>query len=325
VGRRTRAALQVGVAVALLVAVVAVVGGEPFRRALGVVTPGTTVAALGLGALATVGQALRWRAVVLARQQRTPAAASGPGVTAAGSRLTRGRSVGEYYRAQLLNAVLPGGLAGDLLRAHRAREPRRGGWVSSAAAVLVERLAGSALLLGVAAAVVAAASPAWAVGLAAAALVLAVVVVRAVGRVPAGVHAAVWGWSAVALGALVALSAVAAVAVPAADGDPRPDVRGTAVLAVLALLGMSLPVGVGGFGPREALAAVAAGTAGTTPGQAVAVTAGYGVLAALAAAPGLVLLLIDLARWSGRGRADGREVELDRDVLPEDEAPRGRP
>jgi hypothetical protein len=342
---RWRAVLQVSGAVAVLVAVVALVGGEPFRAALGVLTPLTALAALALGGLATAAQALRWRVVVAARGAPP---------------LGRGTAVGEYYRSALLNAVLPGGLAGDVLRAHRARGPGRGtgrgGWRTSAAAVLVERLAGTALLLGVGAVVLALVAgdqrgagtgALWAAAPAVVALVLLVGVGRAVGA-GARHQAAVWGWSLLALGALVGLFAVAAVQLARGPAPAGPDAVGTAVLAVLALLGMSVPLGVGGFGPREALAALGAGVAGTTPGEAVAVTAGYGVLAAVAALPGLLLLALDLVRApagrprpgedrrSGRDPLAGglalgargpqrREVELDGDVVTEQEAPRGGP
>ena len=296
--RWLRASLQAAAGVGLLALVVHLVGTGPFRRALGVFTPDSAVAALVLGAVATSAQALRWRAVAAVRSGG-PSRAGDLDDAEEGRPMGAGRAVGECYRAGVLNAVLPGGLAGDVLRAHRAR--RRGGWWRSATSVGVERLAGTAALLAVGAAVLSVAAGqarGWALALAVAAGVLVVVVTRALVAAPVRVHLAVWGWSVLGLAALVALFAVAAAVV---SGGSSPGAAGTAVLAVLALLGMSLPVGAGGFGPREALAAAASDAAGTTPAAAVALAAGYGVLAVLSTAPGAVLLLADLAGSSRRG------------------------
>jgi len=300
VNRWLRASLQAAAGVGLLALVVHLVGAGPFRQAVGVLTPPTAVAALVLGAVATSAQALRWRAVAAVRSG-APSPAEGSHDAEESRPMGAGRAVGECYRAGVLNAVLPGGLAGDVLRAHRARQ--HGGWWRSATSVGVERLAGTAVLLAVGAAVlsgVAGQARGWALALAVAAGVLLVLVTRALVAAPVGVHLAVWGWSALGLAALVALFAVAAAVVGDGSGT---DAAGTAVLAVLALLGMSLPVGAGGFGPREALAAAASDAAGTTPAAAVALAAGYGVLAVLSTAPGAVLLLADLARSRRRVRA----------------------
>lgn len=65
-------------------------------------------------------------------------------------------------------------------------------------------------------------------------------------------------------------------------------------LAVLALVAMGLPVNVGGFGPREGVAAWAFGAAGLGASSGVAVAVVYGVLSFVAALPGVVVLI---ARW----------------------------
>src|SRR5690606_41925084 len=64
--------------------------------------------------------------------------------------------------------------------------------------------------------------------------------------------------------------------------------------AVLALLAMSLPLNVGGWGPREGVTAWAFGAAGLGAGQGLAVAVVYGVLCLVASLPGPVVLA---ARW----------------------------
>src|SRR5918993_2898079 len=62
-------------------------------------------------------------------------------------------------------------------------------------------------------------------------------------------------------------------------------------LALLALLAMSLPVNVAGFGPREGVAAWAFGAAGLTAAQGVATGVAYGVLVLVGSLPGAAVLL----------------------------------
>ncbi|EST35233.1 hypothetical protein M878_07115, partial [Streptomyces roseochromogenus subsp. oscitans DS 12.976] len=67
-------------------------------------------------------------------------------------------------------------------------------------------------------------------------------------------------------------------------------------LAVLALVAMGLPLNVGGFGPREGVAAWAFAAAGLDAGTGVAVAVVYGVLSFVASLPGAVVLAV---RWYG--------------------------
>uniref|UniRef100_UPI00187324DE lysylphosphatidylglycerol synthase domain-containing protein n=1 Tax=Nocardiopsis salina TaxID=245836 RepID=UPI00187324DE len=62
-------------------------------------------------------------------------------------------------------------------------------------------------------------------------------------------------------------------------------------LAVVALLAMSIPVNVGGWGPREAATAAAFAAAGLGAQAGVTVSVVYGLLALVAAAPGAVSLV----------------------------------
>jgi hypothetical protein len=65
-------------------------------------------------------------------------------------------------------------------------------------------------------------------------------------------------------------------------------------LALLALLAMGLPVNVGGWGPREGVAAWAFGAAGLTVAQGVASAVVYGTLVFVSSLPGAVIVLV---RW----------------------------
>jgi hypothetical protein len=74
-------------------------------------------------------------------------------------------------------------------------------------------------------------------------------------------------------------------------------------LAVLALLAMSLPLNVGGWGPREGVTAWAFGAAGLGAGDGLAVAVVYGVLGFAASLPGV---LVPAAHWFASLRAAGR-------------------
>ena len=89
--------------VGILVALVSLLGTKAFAAGLSVLSPGAVLAALGIGLVTTVLSALRWRLVA----QRVGLAL----------RLTD--AIAETYRAIFLNAVLPGGVLGDVDRAVR--------------------------------------------------------------------------------------------------------------------------------------------------------------------------------------------------------------
>ena len=57
-------------------------------------------------------------------------------------------------------------------------------------------------------------------------------------------------------------------------------------LTLLALLAMALPLNIGGWGPREGVAAWAFGAAGLSAAQGVATAVVYGVLVLVASLPG---------------------------------------
>ncbi|WP_017568735.1 hypothetical protein [Nocardiopsis halotolerans] len=76
-------------------------------------------------------------------------------------------------------------------------------------------------------------------------------------------------------------------------------------LLILALLAMSVPVNVGGWGPREAVTALAFGAAGLGSRTGLTVSVVYGLLALVAALPGAVVLLARAARAFTRGPRPG--------------------
>lgn len=286
-GRRCRLAL--GAALALLL--VWRLGSGPFLAGLRGLDPGLLVLGLLLGAVVTTSCAWRWTLVA----------------RAVGVPLSLRAATAACYRAQLLNTVLPGGVLGDVDRGlrhgvrvlDRARALRAVAWerfsgqavqvtATVALLVLLPRSPGAAppLLVG-------ATGVAVALGAAGA---VAVVTGRVRGRPgPLRAEAAavlgrrtlpgVVGSSLLATASHVVMFVVAARAV----GVAAP----TAVLVPLVLLvlvAMVVPVGLGGWGPREGAAAWAFAAAGLDVGQGVAAAVVFGVMSLAAGLPGLVLL-----------------------------------
>lgn len=265
------AAGQAAAGLGLLAVLFRVLGTDAVRSALGILTPATVALALGAGLVATTAQAQRWRLV--ARSRGTP--------------IGFGESLAECWASGLVNLLLPGGVAGDAVRVLRRR--RRGdSWPGAGGSVLGERLAGTSVLL--AAGVV----PALAVGgwLAAAlglgALAVGAVAWRATSGAPARDRAGVWALSVLAWACYQGLFLLAAVRT--APQETLANLWGTTVLG---LAGMSVPVGVGGWGPREGITALAAMAHGLPAGTGFAISIGYGLLALISALPGAVVL----ARW----------------------------
>lgn len=275
----------------------------------------TLIAALGIGLVTTVFSAWRWQLV-----------ARGLGI-----RLPLGPAVSDYYRALFLNAALPGGVLGDVHRA--VRHGRSTGDLGRGVrAVVLERVAGQiALAVTGAAVLLTLPSPvrdqtrhlAAPVALAAAgafAITLALRPNRAPSRRGRALRRAlaearegllsrrngpgVALSSAVVLAGHIAMFVVAAhVAVPAGTTVPLIVLL---PLAVLALVAMGLPLNVGGFGPREGVAAWAFGAAGLGASTGVAVAVVYGVLSFVAGLPGAFVLV---ARWYTAIRTGSRPAE----------------
>jgi uncharacterized membrane protein YbhN (UPF0104 family) len=272
------------------------VGARPFLDGLRLIDVGPVLAALGIGLVTTVCSAYRW--CLIARRL--------------GLRLALVPAVADYYRALLLNAVLPAGVLGD---AHRAVDHgRRTGDVGRGVrAVVLERLAGQLVLIAAGVAVLfaepsrvtalAGHPPGGAAALIAAAtglVLVAAVAVRARVRLDRGrlptravladarvlVAPAVLALSAAALSGYLGLFLVAA----RTAGATAPVTR-LAPLLVLSLVAMSLPLNIGGWGPREAACTLAFAAAGLDAAQGLTTAVVYGVLTLVAALPGVVVLL----------------------------------
>ncbi|MDU0301800.1 lysylphosphatidylglycerol synthase transmembrane domain-containing protein, partial [Streptomyces sp. PAL114] len=233
----------------------------------------TLAAALGIGLVTTVFSAWRWALV-----------ARGIGI-----RLTLGAAVADYYRALFLNAALPGGVLGDVHRAVRHGKDA-GDLGRGVRAVVLERTAGQLALFAAGGVVlltmpspvrdqVRHAAPLAGLGLlGACAVVLALRMNRAPsGRKPTAVRGmlaeARQGLLSRAAGPGVLVSSVVVLAGYVAMFVLAADVAGVGApvaellpLALLALLAMSLPLNVGGWGPREGVAAWAFGAAGLGAG-----------------------------------------------------------
>ena len=88
-------------------------------------------------------------------------------------------------------------------------------------------------------------------------------------------------------------------------------------LALLVLLAMAVPANVGGWGPREGVAAWAFGAAGLGAALGVTTAVVYGVLALVAALPGAVVLIADwLRRDTGRRARSARAATTDDSCHP---------
>lgn len=278
--RRRRAALRVLLAagqaaagLVLLAALFRVLGTDAVRSAVGILSPVTVALALGAGLVATGAQAQRWRLVARSR----------------GARIGFREALGECWAAGLVNLLLPGGVTGDAVRVLRRR--RRGdSWPGAGGSVVGERLAGTSVLLaaGVVPALVVGGWLAAALGLGA--LVVGTIAWRSTSGAPARDRAGVWALSVLAWACYQGLFLLAAVRT--APQEALADLWGTTVLG---LAGMSVPVGVGGWGPREGITTLAAMAHGLPAGTGFAISIGYGLLALISALPGALVLL----RWVG--------------------------
>jgi uncharacterized membrane protein YbhN (UPF0104 family) len=270
-------------------------GSGPFVDAWHVTTWSALVAAGALTGLATATSAWRWR--VVAGRLGVPLGARA--------------ALAAYYRSQLLNATLPGGVLGD---AHRAVRHGRavGDLGAGLRATVWERISGQ-VLQGLLLVTVLLVVPSPLRGLAPSALVVAALIVLLVwavrrtsllGGVAArdlrtlvvpGTVAPVALASVCSTGAHVAVFLVAAhaVGVEASWTTLLP-------LALLVLTASALPLSVAGWGPREGVTAWAFSVAGLGAGQGLTVSVVYGVLATAATLPGVVVLLADAVGHRGR-------------------------
>jgi uncharacterized membrane protein YbhN (UPF0104 family) len=234
------------------------------------------------------------------------------------------KAIGDYYLGTLLNQLLPGGVAGDAVRAVRNRANGDGGWKVPAQAVLFERVAGQGVFFVIATFGVmlwpllgGAAIPEdlrhllsgfalFAAGLAIVFLLLLRLPPRrvqlaALKTALAQVFLRNRAWIAQTLFSLVIVASYIAMFMfaSAAVGAPLPALA--AVTAIpLCLLMMLIPATIAGWGAREAAAAALWPLFGYAASDGVAASILYGILALAGAAPGLVFILAAL--FSRRNR-----------------------
>lgn len=244
-----------------------------------------------------------------------------------------GAAVASCYRAQFLNATLPGGILGD---AHRGvRHGRDAGDAGRGVrAVVWERLAGQVVQAVIAVVVllllpspVRSSAPAMLAVLAAgfaAAAVMARQAARAgrvswVGRMLRALRADVRcglmarrAWPGVALASTVAVAGhLSTYLVAARAVGVTTSLLTVLPLALLVLLAAGLPLNVAGWGPREGMAAWSFSAAGLGADQGVATAVAYGAIVVVATLPGAVVLMVESARHGA-----ARPVEPSPSVRP---------
>ncbi|GAA0495681.1 hypothetical protein Ade02nite_18310 [Paractinoplanes deccanensis] len=259
--------------------------------------------AFGIGVVTTVFSAWRWCLV-----------ARGLGL-----RLTLRGAIADYYKALFLNAALPGGVLGDVDRAvtHGRDE---GDVARSVRAVVLERTAGQLVLIGVGVTVLLTmpspvltalsrhgATVAVVAAAVAASVVILLLAVRRLRQGGSRVASAVRtgaaeirtgllarrNWPGITLASTAVLVGhLATFVVAARAAGSTASLTRLAPLMLLALLAMSLPLNVGGWGPREAVTAWAFGAAGLSATQGLTTAVVYGVFAFVAALPGAAVLLV---------------------------------
>lgn len=274
--------------VAILAVLVWRLGTGPFLEGVRGLRPGTLLAAIAIGAMTTVCSAWRWRVVAGALGLGLPLRAA----TAA------------YYRSQFLNSALPGGVLGDVHRGLR-HGADAGDLGHGVRAVVWERIGGQAvqiaLALGVLLALPSPVRPAVPVA-AAVAIAAALVLFRFVGEARRALLQPAT-WPPVLLASLLVVAghlAMFGLAARAA-GVHVPPAR-LLPLALVVLLGAAIPLNVGGWGPREGVAAWIFAAAGWGAGAGTAVATAFGVLTLVSVLPGAAVLL------AGRRRPAPRAV-----------------
>ena len=284
-------------------------GTGPFLDGVRLISVWSLLAATCITVLTTVCSAWRWQTV-----------ARGLGVG-----LPLGTAIAAYYRSQFLNSTLPGGVIGDVHRGVRhgldagdvGRGLRAVGWERAAGQVVFVVLAVVALLVldfpvRPAMGWVVAAVVVGAVGVAVALTALPRLGpsrrARAVRAARADIRNGLLdrrAWPVVALTSVVVAvghTTVFLVAAWTTGADASPARLWP--LAMLVLLAMVVPIHVGGWGPREGVAAWAFAAAGLGAAQGVATATAYGVMALVATTPGALVLAGDrIRRTRARRRA----------------------
>lgn len=308
---------------ALVAGTIAVVGTGPLVRGLLAVSPAAILGALLLTAAATCAAAWRWRTVSseLGLPMTWPAAVAAYYRSQFINTVLPGGVLGDVHRA-----YRQGSRRADLPMAARAVATERVAGQVVQAAVTVGVLAAFGLVSSMAEGMPGEWAPAqwapaqwapaeWApagwvtagaAGLLAALVVAGLIVVRVNGRARRLVQRELSLLRTVFRRPRSALSIAAASLVVVAAHVGTFVVACLAVgiqvsaleligLALLALAAASLPLNVGGWGPREAASAAAFGAIGLGAGAGLAASTAFGVLTFVAVLPGAVVLIAGLA------------------------------
>jgi uncharacterized membrane protein YbhN (UPF0104 family) len=286
------------------------VGTGPIVRGLRETSIGALAIAVAITAVTTLCAAWRWQTVA----------------RGLGTRLALGPAFAAYYRSQFLNTTLPGGVLGDVHRgvAH-GREVEDVG--RALRAVAWERCAGQAVQVLIAVAVlliapspVQAAMPYVVTGLLAAVGLAAFMVGSATPRARAansrwaqlvetaaadirnGVLART-AWPRIAAASVVIVAGHTAVFLLAvrSSGSTASTFR-LLPLAMLVLLAMVIPTSVGGWGPREGVAAWLFSAAGLGAATGLSAATAYGLMVVLASLPGAAVMVVVVFRQRRRRR-----------------------
>jgi uncharacterized membrane protein YbhN (UPF0104 family) len=284
--------------VAILAVLVWRVGTGPFLDGLHTVEWWTLAAAVGIGAITTLCSAWRWSLV-----------AHGLGVD-----VPLRQAFAAYYRSQFLNTTLPGGVLGDVHRAVAhgrdvgdvGRGLRAVGWERSAGQIV--QIVLTVIVLLVMASPVQSSMPMIAAVLVAGA-VGAVLLVRVLPRAgesrwARGIRTAAAdirggllagrAWPGIVIASvLVVAGHTTTFLIAARTAGSTASLGQLLPLALLILLAMSIPTNIGGWGPREGVAAWAFAAAGLGADLGIATAVVYGVMALVATLPGAVVLITD--------------------------------
>ena len=205
------------------------------------------------------------------------------------------RAVAEYYIAQLVNLLLPGGVVGDVARAVRVRDT--GDMVRAVHSVAAERIVGQVVTfgtlgLGLGLAIVLPGGIAWpaitwlGLGTALVAVAAFAIISRstgATGRFFRSIGRLLTDFRVLGLSLLITLLLIFSVyACARATGTTVPP-SGWFTLIPLILSAMLIPLSVGGWGWREGAAAALFPLIGATPDAGIA----YGGMMMIAALPGI--------------------------------------
>lgn len=316
--RWLRITIRLVVGLIVLTMVIAYLGTGPLLHGILSINGPTIAAALALSVVATAAASWRW--CVIARRL--------------GVELSWKTAIVRYYQSQFLNTVTPGGIVGDVHRAV-AHGQSASSIAQSARAVVLERTVGQVVQIVLSVVMCAFLGAQFggylfAVG----AIGLGVV---GVGALVTGLAAATWprarlfilreireihsGIGSVRASVQVVLASVIAIGCYVATFAIATNATGASVppgqllvLALLVLLGASIPFSIGGWGPREGVAGWAFAVAGFGAAAGVAASALFGILTIIAVAPGAIVTLVSAAHRHRPIRDRARSVLSARDL-----------